>query len=63
MARLGRQQSERVRRIEVKKAEIPHKWVVFLLIILAVFLVGQLIGILFEATSAYNWFREIVHGS
>jgi hypothetical protein len=47
----------------VKKTEVPHRLVVILLIILAVFLFGQLIGLFFEATSAYNWFREIVHGS
>ena len=63
MVRSGRQQSERVRGVEVKKAKIPHRWVMILLIILAVFLVGQLVGLLFEATSAYNWFRDIVHGS
>jgi hypothetical protein len=63
MVRSGRQQSERVRGIEVKKTEVPHRLVVILLIILAVFLFGQLIGLFFEATSAYNWFREIVHGS
>jgi len=47
----------------MKKTKIPKNWVFVTLLILAVFLVGQLVKLLFEASSLYQWFRQVLQGS
>lgn len=43
--------------------ELPKRGIILCMVVLALFLIGQLVSLLYDATDAYEWFRQWVMSS